>query len=69
MPMFGSSERLNHLLAHKTAIYDAGVIMDGDPAEFFKNYFHRNALNFLNPIQRLRKTGIPPPPPDLTSIT
>lgn len=60
MPMPHSSDRLNHLLAHQTAIYDAGTASGADPSRLFENYFHRNALRFLNAEQRLKKPGLPP---------
>jgi N-acyl-D-aspartate/D-glutamate deacylase len=59
MPMSHSSDRLNHLLAHQTAIYNAGVANAGNPATLFKNYFYRNALRFLNAEQRIKKPGLP----------
>jgi predicted TIM-barrel fold metal-dependent hydrolase len=53
MPMPQSSDRLNHLLAHQTAIFDAGG------SELYKNYFNRNSLSYLNSSERIKKPGIP----------
>ncbi|WP_035613664.1 amidohydrolase family protein [Haloferula sp. BvORR071] len=58
MPMTHASDRLNYLLAFKSAVYDAGS-NDDESEMLCRDFCYRNSLEFLNVEERIAKGELP----------
>lgn len=56
MPLSNSGSRVNYLRSFQVAILDLEI---SDRETAYKRFFLSNALNFLNPLKRLSRPGVP----------
>ncbi|MEK7951640.1 amidohydrolase family protein [Luteolibacter soli] len=57
MPMPAAADRVNYLNSFRVAILKAG---GPQPAELYRRFFFKNALDYLNAPKRIQKGGLPP---------